>query len=66
VGPYAEAFKRRVAVRFGPSTQLLGAGVSKAGRPRPPMRLMISRLYLKHAYDESDEGVVERWSETPL
>jgi IS5 family transposase len=51
---------------FGPSTQLLGAGVSKAGRPRLPMRLMISLLYLKHAFDESDEGVVERWSETPL
>jgi IS5 family transposase len=27
---------------------------------------MISLLYLKHAFDESDEGVVERWSETPL
>lgn len=26
---------------------------------------MISLLYLKHAFDESDEGVVERWSETP-
>jgi len=51
---------------FGPSTQLVGAGVSKAGRPRLPMRLMISVLYLKHAFDESDEGVVERWSDTPL
>lgn len=51
---------------FGPSTQLVGAGVSKAGRPRLPMRLMISLLYLKHAFDESDEGVVDRWSETPL
>jgi IS5 family transposase len=51
---------------FGPSTQLVGAGVSKAGRPRLPMRLMISLLYLKHAFDESDEGVGERWSDTPL
>ena len=51
---------------FGPSTQLVGAGVSKAGRPRLPMRLMISLLYLKHAFDESDEGVVDRWSETPI
>jgi IS5 family transposase len=51
---------------FGPSTQLVGGGVSKAGRPRLPMRLMISLLYLKHAFNESDEGVVERWSETPL
>jgi IS5 family transposase len=26
---------------------------------------MISLLYLKHAFNESDEAVVERWSETP-
>jgi IS5 family transposase len=30
------------------------------------MRLMISVLYLKHAFDESDDGVVERWGDTPL
>ena len=51
---------------FGPSTRIVGTGVSRAGRPRLPMRLMISLLYLKHAFDESDEGVVERWSETPV
>ncbi|MCX7231628.1 MAG: transposase, partial [Burkholderiales bacterium] len=51
---------------FGPSTQLMGAGVSKAGRPRLAMRLMISLLYLKHAFNESDEAVVERWGETPI
>lgn len=50
---------------FGPVTQYVGGGVSKAGRPRLPFRLMISLLYLKHAYDESDEGVVARWGETP-
>jgi IS5 family transposase len=48
---------------FGPSVQVVGVGVSKAGRPRLPMRLMISLLYLKHAFNESDESVVERWSE---
>jgi hypothetical protein len=26
---------------------------------------MVSLLYLKHAYNECDEGLVERWSETP-
>lgn len=26
---------------------------------------MTSLLYLKHAFDERDEGVVERWAETP-
>ena len=51
---------------FGPSVQVVGVGVSKAGRPRLPMRLMISLLYLKHAFNESDEAVVERWGETPL
>lgn len=50
---------------FGPSTLLVGGRASKAGRPRLPMRLMISLLYLKHAFNESDEGVVDRWSETP-
>ena len=50
---------------FGPVSGVVGGGVSPAGRPRVPLRLMISLLYLKHAYNESDEGVVERWSETP-
>jgi IS5 family transposase len=50
---------------FGPESRVVGAGVSKAGRPRLPIRLMVSLLYLKHAFDESDEGVVERWAETP-
>lgn len=48
---------------FGSTVQLVGAGVSPAGRPRLPVRLMVSLLYLKHAYDESDESLVERWSE---
>jgi transposase, IS5 family len=30
-----------------------------------PIRLMVSLLYLKHAFNDSNEGVVERWSETP-
>ena len=41
------------------------ARASKAGRPRVPLRVMIALLYLKHAFNESDEGVVERWGETP-
>ena len=50
---------------FGGVSALVGGGVSNAGRPRLPLRLMISLLYLKHAFNESDEGVVERWAETP-
>ena len=50
---------------FGPEVKVVGGGISKAGHPRLPLRLMVSLLYLKHAFDESDEGVCERWSETP-
>jgi IS5 family transposase len=54
-----------------PELDLFGQGaqqapkVSNAGRPRVPLRIMMALLYLKHAYNESDEGVVERWAETP-
>ena len=52
-----------VASLFGPTVQVAGAGVSNAGRPRLPIRLMVALLYLKHAYNESDESLVERWSQ---
>jgi IS5 family transposase len=48
---------------FGPTLQVAGAGVSAAGRPRLSIRLMASLLYLKHAFNLSDEEVVERWAE---
>ncbi len=48
---------------FGPSVQVAGAGVAAVGRPRLPIRLMASLLYLKHAYKLSDEELVERWAE---
>ena len=48
---------------FGPTLSVAGAGVSAAGRPRLPIRLMVSLLYLKHAFNESDESLVQRWSE---
>lgn len=41
------------------------ARLSNAGRPRVPLRIMIALLYLKHAFNESDEGVVERWADSP-
>ena len=46
---------------FGATQITAGAGVSNAGRPRLPTRLMVSLLYLKHAFNESDEDVVQRW-----
>lgn len=48
---------------FGPTLAVAGGGVSNAGRPRLPIRLMVALLYLKHAYNESDESLVERWAQ---
>jgi transposase, IS5 family len=48
---------------FGPAVLTVRGGVSPAGRERLPIRLMASLLYLKHAFDLSDEEVVARWSE---
>jgi len=35
------------------------------GRPANAIRLMVGLHYLKHAFDESDESVVQRWIENP-
>ncbi len=43
---------------FGTQLQMVGAGIAAAGRPRLSLRLMLSLLYLKHAYDQSDEALV--------
>lgn len=48
---------------FGTTPKLAGAGVSAAGRPRLSIRLMVGLLYLKHAFNQSDESVCERWAE---
>ena len=42
---------------------IIGGGVSAAGRPRLSVRLMVSLLYLKNAFNLSDEALCERWSE---
>lgn len=51
---------------WGPTQQLVGAGVSRAGRPKLPIRLLASLLYLKHSFNLSDEEVCSRWSENVL
>ena len=38
---------------------------SDMGRPGNATRLMVGLHYLKHAYNESDESIVERWVENP-
>ena len=52
----------RDADLFGEQPTRAG-GISNAGRPRLPIRLMASLLYLKHSFDLSDEELVARWSE---
>jgi transposase, IS5 family len=51
---------------FGPTLVLEGAGSSNAGRPKLPIRLMASLLFLKHSFNLSDEEVAARWSENVL
>ena len=51
---------------LGATTTLVGAGRSNAGRPKTPIRLLASLVYLKHSFNLSDEDVCERWSENPL
>ena len=51
---------------FGTTAKIAGAGTSAAGRPRLPIRLMVSLLYFKHAYRLSDDAVVERWAQDVL
>jgi len=38
---------------------------AELGRPGVNTRLMVGLLYLKHAFNESDESVVARWVENP-
>jgi transposase, IS5 family len=68
----SQTFSRRA--RTGeplPDLDLFGEQVqrstcqSNAGRPRVPLRVMIALLYLKHAFNLSDEALVERWSDSP-
>ena len=49
---------------FGEQVQRAAVS-SNAARPRVPLRIMIALLYLKHAFNDSDEGVVARWADTP-
>jgi IS5 family transposase len=42
-----------------------GVLYSEEGRPGIPIRLMVGLHYLKHAFNESDETVVDRWVENP-
>lgn len=47
---------------FGTNEVVVG-GRSNAGRPKLPIRLMVSLLHLKNSFNLSDEELVVRWSE---
>jgi transposase, IS5 family len=38
---------------------------SKTGNPATPTRLIVGLFYLKHAFNLSDEALIERWVENP-
>ena len=50
---------------FGEALQP-AARKSNAGRPRVPLRVMVSLRYLKHAFNESDESVIGASSVRPF
>ncbi len=50
---------------FGPVSVVASGGITNAGRSRLPTRLMVALLYLKHAFNENVEDVIQRWGETP-
>jgi transposase, IS5 family len=54
------------AAVFGPTAVVVGGGISAAGRPQLPIRLMASLVYLKNCFNLSDEDLCARWSENVL
>ncbi len=46
-------------------SSVLPAEPKAGGRPALSLRLMCGLLYLKHAYNLSDEALCERWLENP-
>ncbi len=49
----------------GFDAQLADCYSDDMGRPGNAIRLMVGLHYLKHAFDESDESVIDRWVENP-
>lgn len=50
---------------FGPVHHDMVSPLRSAGRPRMSLRALIALLCLGHAFTESDEVIVERWSDSP-
>jgi IS5 family transposase len=50
---------------FGATEVIAGAGISNDGRHGLPTRLVVLLMYIKHAFNESDEDLIKRWGESP-
>ena len=50
---------------FGVTEVIAASSISNAGSLRLSTRLMVSLLFLKHAFNESDEDLNQRRGETP-
>lgn len=53
------------AIDWAAAEERFGGLYAEEGRPGIPIRLMVGLHYLKHAFNESDETVVDRWVENP-
>ena len=66
LNPQHPLFKLAQQIDWSYFEQEFGAFYAEEmGRPGEPTRLLVGLHYLKHAYDESDESVVEKWVENP-
>lgn len=52
-------------IDWGQVDERVGRCYADEGRPGLSPRLMVGLHYLKHAFDESDESVCDRWVENP-
>jgi transposase, IS5 family len=58
-------FKLTDRINWSAAVERFGPRYADEGRPGVPLRLMVGLYYLKHAFNRSDEQVVERWVENP-
>jgi len=58
-------YKLSGKIEWHRADEQFGILYSDEGRPGIPTRMMVGLHYLKHAFDLSDEAVVEQWIENP-
>ncbi len=60
-----ELYRLAGKIEWSAVEERFGDLYSEEGRPGIPIRLMVGLHYLKHAFDKSDEAVVNCWVENP-